>query len=256
MKHGKSEKPDATGLNATPLQPAFPDLFRVEYEVTLKEYDNLVAEIQMLMQQQERTYTLLVTLLTALAASQAILTRIPAVTAELKRSPYIFLLLTLVFLWFPVNHSVLNAQIGTIAAYIRTSITPRIRLLSDFCLRSAAEGQMLKTEIEQNLPRAKFPLMGYEDFRIDYQFSSKSSLLGLGPMWIFRYMLLTLPSVSMMACYVIDRLHIHMQPHAERYMELATGIALALFLFPLILAWITRSNLISVHRRVTRTPSR
>lgn len=224
------------------------DPIRFVFETTMREYETVRREIEMMILQQERTFNYLLALVGALLASQLLVDEFPTVEAKLNENPSLYLFLGLTALWFPVQNVILNAHIATMAAYLRTVLIPRVNAMVD-----SVESPTLntyKSTVEASMPSSLHGLLAWEAYRADSQFDRVGSLLIFAPMWLYRFAVLAIPSLVLFGRY-IDIRWIRRDIDWLAIAEFPALLAAALLVVGLVLGGFLRANLAATHRELS-----
>lgn len=215
----------------------------------MAEYESVRREIEMMIQQQERTFNYLLALVGALLASQFVVGEFPEVEAALERRPELYLVVAILTLWFPIQNIILNFHIGTMAQYLRLVLMPKVNYI---CATAAASSDLvaLGDWDARNLDQDLHGVMLWEVFRVKAQFEQRRHLVTLTPLWTFRFVILAVPGLVLIVRYV-DVRWIRANIDWLMWLEWPLVLLTALLMVGLVVGGASRGNLVVTHRRMT-----
>ncbi len=228
------------------------DALRFTYDALLREYDTLRREIELMLNQQERTYNYLLALIGAIIASQVLVTQAASLPLDIAQEPTILLAVGLLLLWFPIQNLVLNSHIATIAVYLRSVLIPKIDHICTID-RSVASQAFADWE-SRSFEAALIGSLKWELFRSSVQFERTQTMVLLAPLWVYRQVILTIPSLAMFGFFIILR----WSPSSINWSNVvqpALLVLTAIFLVSYCLVALGRANLFRVHKGASRRHS-
>lgn len=167
---------------------------RFELDAALREYDGIVYEIGAVVRRIEQNFVLYFTLVAALLATQ-LLESLDNLDASLAEDPWILLCLAIVLLYFPVTNAILSADMRVLALYVDTVWVPRIQKI---CTLADSSDPQFENWEEERANHEKGPL-AFGKFRAKLFFQTRRNTLVLFPLWMFRFLLLFIPSALVLA---------------------------------------------------------
>jgi hypothetical protein len=167
----------------------------------------------------------------------------------LNKNPSIYLAVALSGLWFPAQNVLLNAQMTALARYLRTVLTPKVNEI----VRIADSRLASQHAIWEEAYFAKHVLgaLSWEEFRAEVQYDRSRNLLTYAPLWVFRFVILSLPSMILTARYIEVR-WVSSDVAWSKLLEIPLIIMLGILILGLLIGGYSEANVTRTHRTLSK----
>lgn len=189
---------DVHGIEVAPQLLNFEnDPSRFSFEVGLQYYNAARHEVDRAVQRIDQNFTYLVTVAAAVIASQIAFSDAFAVLDE---HPTTYLLLVLIGLWFPINHTLLSVDLAAGGAFLRWRLLPALDKLATEALPDVNRRAGVHTAASE------LATLNWESFRSALLFERGTAYYFFNPLWFLKAGLLYTPSAAFLVRYGSERL--------------------------------------------------